>query len=510
MKKSIIAALLSIALVLVMVFALVPATVSAKSANAEYELPYNSIAPKVDGVVGTGEYSTLPFHKINYDSDEFLTQFDKDKSIKADFYACWDSEAMYLAWVVYSELEAYSSPVYGADALGNMWQHCCVQLMYTPYHPTLAEEIAPETYTGDYLELGVTMHEGQTPIKCVWNASGAQAGIGSADWDFAGNVEETTDGIVATYEIKFPWKASGLESVGNGTQIGLGYAIGDQTQFDVNNFDAPQNNMAEWMDCLLGGKAPKNLAIITLAGNKNDDPIEISDVSFVGTESVDIPNAPPAIDTNAIPEDATAVLQKPAFNTAITGGSATVITDIENVNSYNVKWAATAHLRPTDKDGVYEVVEIVWGGGNEITFANEVQEGDIALAVHGDDSTDANSQSCQDRDALRALVAGDLVTFLGYDFETQLFATNAVVYYGNTVTEDESSVEPSDEPSEEPSEEPSKDESKETESSTPVVDESKDDSEGGNTGLIIGIVAGVVAVIAVVVVVVIVLKKKKA
>ncbi len=506
MKKSIFAALLSIALVLVMVFALVPATVSAKSANAEYDLPYNSIAPKVDGVVGTGEYSTLPFHEVDYDSDEFLDEFDTDHSIKAEFYACWDNEAMYLAWVVYSELEAYSSPVYGADTLGSMWQHCCIQVMYTPYHPTNAEEVAPGTFTGDYLELGVTMHEGQTPIKCVWNASNTQTGIGSADWDFAGNVEETTDGIVATYEIKFPWKASGLESVGNGTQIGLGYAIGDQTNFNDHK------NMAEWMDCILGNggkKVPKNLAIITLAGNKNDDPIDISDVSFAGTESVDIPNAPPAIDTNAIPEDATAVLQQTPFNTSITAGSSTIITDLSKVNEYNVKWSATAHLRPTDKDGVYEVVEIVWGGGNDITFANEAQEGDIALAVHGDDSTDPNSESCQKRDALKALVAGDLVTFLGYDFETKLFATNAVVYYGNTVTEDESSEEPSEAPSEAPSEEPSEDES------APAVNTSDDSSasekeEGGNTVLIIGIVAGVVAVIAIVVVVVIVIKKKKA
>ena len=509
MKKSIIAALLSIALVLVMVFALVPATVSAKSANAEYDLPYNSIAPKIDGVVDLGEYSTLPFHKINYDSDEFLTQYDTDKSINADFYICWDNDAMYLAWVVYSELEAYSSPVYGADNLGSMWQHCCVQLMYTPYHPTLAEEIAPDTYTGDYLELGVTMHEGQTPIKCVWNASGAQAGIGSADWDFAGNVETTTDGIVATYEIRFPWKASGLESVGNGTQIGLGYAIGDQTNFNDHN------NMAEWMDCLLGGKAPKNLAIFTLAGKVNadgeidDSQAEVSQESFVGNESVDIPVAPGNIDVNSIPADATAVLQQTPFNTSIVAGSSTIITDLTKVNEYNVKWAATAHLRPTDKAGVYELLEVVWAAGGEAVFANEIQEGDIALAVHGDDSVDPNSESCQKREALRALEAGALVTFLGYDFETQLFATNAVVYYGNTVTEEESSEEPSAEPSEEPSEEPSKEES------APAANTSDDASvsekeEGGNTGLIIGIVAGVVAVIAIVVVVVIVAKKKKA
>ena len=504
MKKSIIASVLSVALVLVMVLALVPSTVSAASANAEYNLPYNSVSPTPDGVVNAGEYSIRPFNSVDYDSDEFLSAYDTDKSIKADFYACWDDEAMYLAWVVYSELDAYSSPVYGANNLGSMWQHCCVQLMYTPYHPTDAEEIAPETYTGDYLELGVTMHEGVTPIKCVWNASGAQAGIGSADWDFAGNVEETADGIVATYEIKFPWKASGLETVGNGTVIGLGYAIGDQTNFN----DA--NNMCEWQDCLLGGKAPKNLAIVTLAGKEGDDPIEVSQ-DLTGNESIDIPDAPANIDTNSIPSDATAVLQQPTFNTSITAGSATIITDLTKVNEYNVKWAATAHLRPTDTAGVYDVLEIVWGGGNEISFANEIAEGDIALAVHGDDSVDPNSDSCQKRDALRALVPGeDTVVFLGYDFENKLFATNAVAYYGANEASDESSVEPSDEPSEEPSAEPSEEPSADSSVADASADASKADTNDGNTALIIGIVVAVVAVIAIVVVVVVVSKKKKA
>ncbi len=515
MKKSIIASILSVALVLVMVLALVPTTASAANKNAEYNLPYNNVAPKTDGVVNPNEYSLLPFNTVNYSSDEFVDQFDKDHTIQADFYACWDDEAMYLAWVVRSELDAYSSPVYGADALGNMWQHCCVQVMYTPYHPTLAEDIAPDTYTGDYLELGVTMHDGETPIKCVWNASGAQAGIGSADWDFAGNVLDTGDGIEVTYEIKFPWKASGLDAVGNGTVIGLSYVVADQVQFDVNNFDAPQNNMVEWQDCILGGKAPKNLAIVTLAGkkdaqgNEDNSKTEVSQ-ELEGNESVDIPNAPPAIDENAIPESATAVLSKPAFNTAITAGSATVITDLSKVNEYNVKWAATAHLRPTDAAGVYELLEVVWADGGEVVFANEIKEGDIALAVHGDDSTDPNSQSCQDREALRALVAGDKVVFLGYDFENKLYATNAVVYYGANEESDVSEV--PDESSEAESSEVV-DESSEAESSVATdssdVSEDKADDKGGNTGLIIGIVVAVVAIVAVVVVVV-VLKKKKA
>jgi len=505
MKKSIIASILSVALVLVMVFALVPSATSAASANVELDLKYNNVAPTPDGVVNTGEYGLTKIHSIDYNSDEFLTAYDTDKSIRADFYACWDNDAMYIAWVVYSELDAYSSPVYGADNLGSMWMHCCVQLMYTPYHPTQAEEIAPDTYTGDYLELGVTMHEGQTPIKCVWNASGAQAGIGSADWDFAGNVEETDDGIIATYEIRFPWKASGLQSVGNGTQIGLGYAIGDQTNFNDHN------NMAEWMDCLLGGKAPKNLAIVTLAGKEDNTQVEVSQ-ELEGNVSYDIPNAPGNIDTALIPEDATGVLQQSPFNTSIVAGSSTIITDLSKVNDYNVKWAATAHLRPTDEAGVYDIVEIVWGGGNDITFANEIAEGDIALAVHGDDSTDPNSESCQKRDALRALVAGeDKVVFLGYDFETQLFATNAVVYYGAKAAEPEvSEPEVSEEPSAAPSEDPSEDESAPAnDSSVPATSDDASEEKGGNTGLIIGIVVAVVVVVAIVVVVVVVSKKKK-
>ena len=212
-------------------------------------------------------------------------------------------------------------------------------------------------------------------------------------------------------------------------------------------------------------------------------------------------------------------LKHAKFNTSITTGSYTIITDLSTVNSYNVKWATTAHLRPTETEGVYEVVEIIWGGGNDITFTNEAEEGDIALAVHGDDETDGTKAN---REALTALTTEDTVTFAGYDFEKLTFEKGAVVYFVNNNASigdtSETPDDPSEEPSEDPSEEPSEDESApadENEStpadeSTPVVDNSEaGEEDGGNTGLIIGIAAGVVAVIAIVVVVVIVVKKKK-
>lgn len=503
MKKSIIASLLSVALILVMVLALVPTTASAASQNVELDLKYVSVSPKPDGVVNVGEYGNTKIHSVDYNSDEFISECDTNKSINADFYACWDSEAMYLAWVVHSELDQYYSPVYGANELGNMWQHCVVQVMYTPYHPTLAEEIAPDTYTGDYLEIGVTLHEGETPIKCVWNSSGAQAGLKDGDWDFAGNVLDTGDGIEVTYEIRLPWSASGLDSVGNGTQVGLGYAIGDQ-----ENFNTVEPNMVEWMDCLLYGKAPKKLAIVTLSGKEGDTPIEVS--QDLGKEtSMDLVEAPADINLNDIPASAAAVLQQPTFDTTIGAGQSTIITDLSILNSKNPIWCANALLRPTDAEGVYEVVEVVEGTGSDIAFTAETKEGDIVLLVHGDDQIE-DTTSLENKAALLALTAGDKVTFLGYDFENKLKAKNAVVYYGVKEGSDVSEV--PDESSEAESSEVV-DESSEAESSVATessdVSEDKADDKGGNTGLIIGIVVAVVAIVAVVVVVV-VLKKKKA
>ena len=502
MKKSIIASLLSVALVLVMVLALVPSTVSAASSNAEVNLPYNNVAPKTDGVLETGEYGLKAIHSVDYSSDEFISAYDTDQSINADFYACWDEDYLYMAWVVYSELDDYYSP----DADGNMWEHCCIQFLYTPYNPTGAEELGEGVYSGDYFEGGVTIYEKTVDTKCNWSTAASMQNVGTNDWDFAGTIDDSGDQIVVTYEIRFPWAKSGVAAVGNGVQIGLCYAIADQ-----EDFTNVENNMCEWQDAILGSKQPKNMAVVTLTGKTNEDGEIDNSQTEVSQETGDgnatLVTKPADIDETLIPEDAT-VLSLVPFDTSITAGSTTIITDLASVNSYNVKWAATAHLRPTDTAGVYEVIEVVWGGGNEISFANEIAEGDIGLAIHGDDSVSAEDITCLNRDALKVLPAGSLVTFMGYDFENKLMANNAVVHFGGTVVEPEvSEPEASEaEPSAEPSEEPSADSSVADTS----ADVSKADTNDGNTALIIGIVVAVVAVIAIVVVVVVVSKKKKA
>lgn len=242
------------------------------------------------------------------------------------------------------------------------------------------------------------------------------------------------------------------------------------------------------------------------AGLKSEGGPDLGEVSQ--EESIDLDDIEPVVE---IPEGAKYIKHVP-FNTAIQTDSSTIITDLSDLAKYNVAWSACVLLRPTEVEGEYSVVAVKAADG-DYEFAFEgVEEGDIAFAVHGE-STEATAN----RDALAALVEGDIVTFAGYNFAEETFETGAVVYYAVPA---EKPDEPSEEPSEDPSEEPSEDESVpagENEStpadeSTPVVDNSEATGEGTNvigTGLIIGIVAGVVAVIAIVVVVVIVVKKKK-
>ena len=204
------------------------------------------------------------------------------------------------------------------------------------------------------------------------------------------------------------------------------------------------------------------------------------------------------------------------FNTSITGGSSTIITDPTTVQTYNVAWSTTALLRPTETAGEYEVVSTMWVNGDyDFTYtAEDFEEGDIVLAVHGDDTAVAGSVA--NRDALTALVAGDIVTFAGYDFKAGTFETGAVVYYAVPAeTPDVSETPDESTPADESvtDESTPADESEKADESvadTSVADTSKDNSEkGGKLGLILGIAGGVVAAAVIVVVVVIVVKKKK-
>ncbi|MBR6506964.1 MAG: hypothetical protein IKT37_05125 [Clostridia bacterium] len=223
-----------------------------------------------------------------------------------------------------------------------------------------------------------------------------------------------------------------------------------------------------------------------------------------------------------IPEGYVA-LKHAKFNTSITTGSYTIITDPAAMQSYNVKWTACALLRPTKVEGEFSVVEVKWLNGDEAFVFADAAEGDIVLSVHGDDAADGTKAN---REALAALSAGNIVTFAGYNFEELSFERGAVVYFKNynasigdtsETPDDTSSDNVSDEVSETPDESSESedesapaDESVPADESTPVVDNSEAGEEDvGYTGLIIGIVAGVVVIAAVAVVVVIVVKKKK-
>jgi len=224
-------------------------------------------------------------------------------------------------------------------------------------------------------------------------------------------------------------------------------------------------------------------------------------------ESVNIDDIEPIVE---IPEGAKYIKHVP-FNQSIVTDSNTIITDPTNLSAFNVAWSACVLLRPTEVEGEYSVVAVKAADGDyEFAFA-DVAEGDIALAVHGE-----STETTANRDALAALVEGDIVTFAGYNFEEQTFETGAVVYYAvpaetpdePSQPEDESSEPVEDESSEEPKDEsvPAEDDKSEDESKAPSTG---DKEEKSNTGLIVGIVVAVVAVVAIVVVVVVVAKKKK-
>ena len=215
-------------------------------------------------------------------------------------------------------------------------------------------------------------------------------------------------------------------------------------------------------------------------------------------ESVDLKDIEPIVE---IPAGASYIKHVP-FNKSIVTDSNTIITDPSNLAAYNVAWSGCVLLRPTETEGQYSVVEVYTGVGDYEFAFTDVQEGDIALAVHGESTEPAANKA-----ALVALVAGDIVYFAGYNFKEQTHETGAVVYYAVPAAGGEDT---SDEVSDEVSEEstPADDSSAPATSDTDASDD-KADEKGGNAGLIIGIVAGVVVIAVVVVVVVVVLKKKK-
>ena len=506
MKKRILASVLSAALVVLMAVALIPATASAASANAAVTIQYNSVAPKVDGVLNTGEYGLMKVHSVDYNNDEFLSAYDQNKSIQADFYACWTDESLYMCWVVYSELDDYYAP----DNDGNMWEHCCIQYILLPHVPSADDVITEGSFYGDFFEGGVCIYNKTESVKCNWSTANAQAsGLTADDWDFAGSIDDSGEQIKAIYEVRMPWNKSGVTSVGNGTQFGLSYAIADQ-----EDFTNVEPNMCEWQDAILGSKQPKNCGVITLAGKKDEsgaDVSEIIEVSQVAGGNETSKDDEPSFGNldellAAIPENATKATDVP-FNTGITAGSTTIVTDPTAIGDYGVNWAGGALLAPTSEAGVYKVVEIFTPTGSAPVFSSEIGEGYIVLVLHGDDSESKESESCLLRDSLTGLEAGNLVHFVGYDFETATRAEGSVVYW---VAGEMADVNDVSEPEESVVSEPEESEvSEEPDASAASEDPSEAGGDEKSGSLVwLWIVTGVVVVAAVVAVIALMGKKK--
>lgn len=460
--------------------------------NPEVEIEYTNTAPKLDGVVKLGEYGFAPIHKVDYSNPEFGDAFDKDHSIDADFYATWDDDSLYLAWVVRSELDRN----YGPDKDNNMWEHCCVQFILTTSAPNSEnKKFQTSEWSGDYLEIGLCLADDGENVKCCWSMpTTASAMLSVDDWDFAGG---WSNGVM-TYECRVPWEKSGILAVGNGVQIGLTYAIGDQ-----EDFTNVKENMVEWPDAILGGKNADAAAIFTLKGKKDDTVTEVSQ-SGSGQSTEQLPQI-----TVNLPEDA---IEGSSFGTILVNknmmtSSQVVITD-KNIDR-GLSWSTVVLLKPTDKENVYTVQEVIPnGGGKAISFTNEISDGDIVVALHGGDDNTADTPANKLAGVWSRLEVGSIVTFNGYDLaEGKLTASNPMIYVqpkDSGVPGDESSK-PDDTNTSSEATSSDAESSEATSSETEIskdesskAEESKtEDTKGGMTWLWIVIAVCVVAGVAV-------------
>ncbi|MBQ9922501.1 MAG: hypothetical protein IJO52_09950 [Clostridia bacterium] len=221
---------------------------SAASENTPVTFYAVNTKPVLDGVVKPGEYGDK-IHSVDYDnSDEFIDDYDPDHLVKADFYGTWTNEGVYLAWVCYSDIHV-------ATAYDNeMWKYCVIQFCTTPGNPMDLED-------GEANELGICVSsENGQPHKWVY-----QGPTDVEDWQFNGKRDENAK--TTTYEVFLPWSAVTAGVAGNvGTEIGVGYALGDQEDFTV------EERMVEWQDTILGGKNYGASAVVTLAAAKTAAP----------------------------------------------------------------------------------------------------------------------------------------------------------------------------------------------------------------------------------------------
>lgn len=496
MKK--ILAFLLVALTVAAMF-VIPAS-AADDKNYKVTIPgvkKGQAAPVPDGVVKAGEYvSKTPIHSFSANRSQFNTKHDEYGDWDVDFYTCWDADNLYLAWVVHSDIQfgMPSEKLSAPGGLGNMWEYSCVQFILTPGAPDgTPGKYQKDKWAGNYLECGLTLVDNKEVGKVAWSAPVGLQKMDVNDWD--GAIKRDDAAKTTTYEVRIPWKATGVQVKGDNAQFGLTYAVAAQEQYN-----SVKKGMLGWQDAILGSKNADNAAVVTL------EPI--------GDEPTVIVPDDPVLKEGEVPaevKDATCITLD-GLNKAITGEKAFLITKPtkENIASYNTKYALGLLLEPVEgKANTYKLVEKVQGAAADkevIEFTTDIKDGMVLALIH----SDGQGEGAARRDTAAGVEVGSELYLFGVDVAKgeQLYSNAALYVTSATVVDDSSAEESSKEESSKPESKPeSKTESSKVES-TPAS--SSAEEEGGlSTAAIVLIIIGGLIIIGAVVAVIIVKKKKK-
>ena len=495
MKK--ILAFLLVALTVAALF-VVPAS-AADDKNYKVTVPgvkKGQAAPVPDGVVKAGEYvSKTPIHSFSANRSQFNTEHDEYGDWDVDFYTCWDADNLYLAWVVHSDIQVGmpSDKLSAAGGLGNMWEYSCVQFILTPGAPGGTTKYQTDKWAGNYLECGLTLVDNKEVGKIAWSAPVGLQKMDVNDWD--GAIKRDDAAKTTTYEVRIPWKATGVQVKGDNAQFGLTYAASAQEQYT-----SVKKGMLEWQDGILGGKNADNAAVMTL------EPI--------GYEQTVIVPVDPVLKEGEVPaevKDATCITLD-GLNKAITGEKAYLITKPtkENIASYNTKYALGLLLEPVEgKTNTYKLVEKVQGAAADkevIEFTTDIKDGMILALIH----SDGQKEGAARRDTAAGLEVGSELYLFGVDVAKgeQLYSNAALYVTSATVVDDSSAEESSKEESSKPESKPeSKTESSKVES-TPASSTAEEEGGPSTTAIFLIVIGGLI-IIGAVVAVIIVKKKKK-
>ena len=504
MKKLL--ATLLVATMLVAMFVMPSA--AADNVNFEAEFDYAKKAPTIDGVVKKNEYGALPVHSYPENKDQFVDNEHNqyaESDWDFDFYAVWDENNLYMAWVLNTETHiGIPEQDYNGDGnwdvndSGYIWMYSCVQFIFTPGAPKKGETAYQEaSLNGDYLEVGLALSAEGEQVRAVWCKPHAAADLEVNDWNAAIKRDESAK--TTTYEVAIPWAKSGLASYGNGAQFGLTYAVAAQ-EYNV------KPGMIEWQNGVLTSKDADSAAVITLVGNEDIPEEQIS--------------VAPSKEEGKVPDEAKDKTQLvvDGVNLAITGEKAYLFTDPAALSSMNTKWATNVLLAPVEgENGVYSVAEVIVGAGEDVAFTTEITDGMLVYAAH----SDGEGIGAERKNAATALTVGTTLKLFGIDLDKKETAyTNSMLYVvAEGTVEGETSGEESVESTVESTPESTVESTPETTESTPESTEStatsaaesseaeKADEEGGSA--LIWIIIGVV-VVAAGAAAAIILKKKKA